>query len=234
MGDGGREGFWTSYWLNGAMPKSVAPLIPSASKRKNICVRDALAGHQWVADIYVGAFTVEHIAQFLTLWELLEHVALTANVPDKIACNLTENEVYTAGSAYKAQFAGAIRCSFSPIVWKPWAPPKCRFFAWLVVQNWLWTSDRLAMRGWPHQPVCQLCKCQPETARHTLFECRFSKRIWQAAAAWLSCPSLLICVGAAHGKMLQYWEKAWGTHCILDGVKNHHHADHMGDMEGTE
>ncbi|XP_071680109.1 uncharacterized protein [Lolium perenne] len=100
----------------------------------------------------------------------------------------------------------ALPCSFGNIVWKTWAPLKCRFFAWLAVQNRLWTADRLAKRGWPHPPTCQLCRCSPETARHLLFECRFSKRIWNAAASWLSCPDLIRNIGTGRPKVLDYWQ----------------------------
>jgi hypothetical protein len=27
------------------------------------------------------------------------------------------------------------------MVWRPWAPPKCKTFAWLVIQNLVWTAD---------------------------------------------------------------------------------------------
>ena len=63
----------------------------------------------------------------------------------------------------------------------------------------------LGVRGWPHTPLCQLCKVHDETARHILFECRYSRRIWQAAASWLSCPSLLQDLGAGRPTVLAYW-----------------------------
>jgi hypothetical protein len=43
-------------------------------------------------------------------------------------------------------------------------------------------------------------------ARHLLFECRFSKRIWMAAASWLSCPDLIRCLGTRRPKVLEYWQ----------------------------
>ena len=95
--------------------------------------------------------------------------------------------------------------SFGTIVWKTWDPPKCRFIAWPAVQNRLWTADRLAKRGWPHHPTCQLCTCTPETRRHLLFKCRYSKRIWSAAANWLSYPDLLLSMGSNRPKVLDYW-----------------------------
>ena len=43
---------------------------------------------------------------------------------------------------------------------------------------------------------------------HILFECRYSRRIWQAAASWLSCPSLVQDIGAGRPTVLDYWKAA--------------------------
>jgi hypothetical protein len=211
VGDGNKASFWSSSWLNGATPQSIAPRIFEVSKRKKRCVQDALVNDKWIADINVDSFTVEHMSQFVNLWGLLQGTVLTPGTEDSISWTLTHSDAYTTVSAYKAQFMGSVPCSFKNIVWKAWAPPKCRFFAWLAVQNRLWTSDRLAIRGWPHQPTCQLCKCQPETARHILFECRYSKRVWQQAASWLSCPSLLNDLGSGRETVLHYWHAITGS-----------------------
>ncbi|KAL6595666.1 hypothetical protein ACP70R_048006 [Stipagrostis hirtigluma subsp. patula] len=80
---------------------------------------------------------------------------------------------------------GAIQTNFNTIIWKVWAPPKCKLFAWLAVQNRLWTSDRLAARGWPNGGNCPLCRQLPETALHLLAECRYTKAIWRAVGDWL-------------------------------------------------
>jgi hypothetical protein len=45
----------------------------------------------------------------------------------------------------------------------------------------------------------------PETTRHILFECRYSKRIWQQTASWLFCPSLVQDMGSGRETVLQYW-----------------------------
>jgi hypothetical protein len=205
LGDGHKASFWTSSWLEARSTKLVAPLIYEASKRKKRTVHDALANNRSIADVSVANFSVEHMTQFITLWGMLQDVVLLPGTPDTISWTLAADGVYSVGSAYKAQFQGSTSCSFKQIIWKVWAPPKCRFFAWLAVQNRLWTSDRLAIRGWPHQPTYQLCRCQPETARHILFECRFSKHIWQQAASWLSCPSLLNDLRSGRGTVLEYW-----------------------------
>ena len=140
IGDGMTAHFWTSSWLNGMAPMSIAPKIFEASKKKNRRVQNALTNLNWVADISVQNFTVEHITEFVNLWGCLQEVTLTPGTVDTITWTFSPNGRYSAGSAYKSQFLGSIPCAFGDLVWKTWAPPKCRFFSWLVVQNRLWTS----------------------------------------------------------------------------------------------
>jgi hypothetical protein len=70
-------------------------------------------------------------------------------------------------------------------VWKIWDPPKCKLFAWLVLQNCVWTTDRLQKCGWTNCGVCQLCKREPESAAHLLFT-----RIWNSLLSWLGIISV--------------------------------------------
>ena len=90
---------------------------------------------------------------YFELWDLLG-VVLQEGIPDRHIWRLSASGEYTAKSAYDALFEGAL--SFAPYerIWKSWAPPKCRFFMWLVAHNRCWTADRLARRGLPHPDRC--------------------------------------------------------------------------------
>jgi hypothetical protein len=96
---------------------------------------------------------VEHITHFVNLWELLQDITLTPGIEDTIVWTLTSNGSYSTRSAYRAQFLGSSSSSFEKMVSRACAPPQCHFFAWLVMQNRLWTSDHLAKHGWPHQAI---------------------------------------------------------------------------------
>jgi hypothetical protein len=63
-------------------------------------------------------------------------------------------------------------------IWKSWAPPKCRFFMWLVTHDKCWTADRLARRGLPHPAQCPLCDQEEETVNHLLVSCVFARQFW--------------------------------------------------------
>jgi hypothetical protein len=117
------------------------------------------------------------VVEFVELWSLIIEVQLVEGSNDGITWKLTNSGEYTAASAYNAQFEGMINSYMMKTVWKTWAPSKCKLFAWLVLQNRVWTADRLQRRGWPNCGNCQLCKQEPETVAHMLFKCRYTLRI---------------------------------------------------------
>jgi hypothetical protein len=112
--------------------------------------------------------------------------------------------VYSAKSAYALQFEGHAKSPVAANTWKPWGPTKCKFFSWLLLQNKIWTADRLLLREWPNCYFCPLCERNLETAFHLMVECPYSKQIWSAAATWAGCPSLSPAIWSANFD-LQSW-----------------------------
>lgn len=91
---------------------------------------------------------------------------------------------YTTSSAYEAQFHTSTPSDMERLIWKTWAPPKCKFFSWIAYQNRLWTADRLTARGWSNQKVCVLCHMYDETLLHLLSKCRYTTRLWDKIFDW--------------------------------------------------
>ena len=150
----------------------IAPLIFKASTRKKWKVMEALRDNAWVSKIKLEeSFTMPHVHEFISLWGEIRNVQLQDEVEDSIVWNLTANGECTSASAYKAQFFGATSTHMNKTVWKNWATPKVKVFAWLAIQNRLWTADRLEKRGWENCGLCPLCKQTQETAVHLFSPC---------------------------------------------------------------
>ena len=96
---------------------------------------------------------------------------------NKIAWKWTASKIYTAASAYRCQFIGAHAPFDTEKIWRAHAEPKCRFFAWLVAHKKIRTAENLALRGWPHDPICKLCRIHPETVQHLCHECTFTTAV---------------------------------------------------------
>ena len=84
VGNGLKASFWGSSWLDRLPPKVIASDLFETSKRKKRNIHDALTNCKWIADLDVGSFTVNHISQFVHLWELIHEVTLSPGVEDTI------------------------------------------------------------------------------------------------------------------------------------------------------
>lgn len=97
---------------------------------------------------------------------------------------------YSASSAYNIQFAGQVPSTFLNLIWTAWAPPRCKVFLWLLLQNRLRTAARLQLHGWKKNYFCALCERSLETAQHLFVGSPFLQDVWAAVAAWSSFSNL--------------------------------------------
>jgi hypothetical protein len=123
-----------SGWLQGKRPKDLAPLLYAKSRRKKRKVAEALQNDNWIRDLnHPSGFTTAHYSEFITLWTLIEETSLHPEQEDSIAWPRTRSVVYTTASAYRAQLDDHAPDLSLSSVWKAWTPPKCKFFAWLII-----------------------------------------------------------------------------------------------------
>jgi hypothetical protein len=194
IGGGAKAKFWESAWLQERRLKDVAPLVHLASRKKSRTLKHAALADQWLHDLALPTnegWTTDLIDQLITVWSAVRNVHFTEH-EDQITWKLNNHGEYTAASAYKVQLLGTTLSNFDTLIWRPWAPHKCKTFAWLILQNRVWTSDRLATRGLPNGSTCPLYRQTQETALHLLTEYRYTRRIWNEIAQWTCndhCPS---------------------------------------------
>jgi hypothetical protein len=131
--DGKKTSFWDSGWIQGRRPKDIAPTLFQASRKKKRSVYDAQSNNNWIHNLsFNGQVTNDLLDAFVELWSLVQAVHLQPQQEDTIIWKLTKSGTYSATSAYKAQFLGCAATPTISSIWKSWAPPKCKFFAWLI------------------------------------------------------------------------------------------------------
>lgn len=191
VNNGNKASFWKSRWLNGQIPAELFPLLFKHSKRKNTTVAQALRSNKWVNDINY-ALTFDLLTEYFMLWRMIEqeNINLQSEDEDQITWTWTASGTYSAKSAYAMQFEGTNSSACAAEIWKPWAPSKCKFFLWLLLQNRIWTADRLLQRGWPNDYFCPLCERNLETVTHMIIECPFSRGLWASVSTWSACSTL--------------------------------------------
>lgn len=180
VGNGEQILFWTDRWLDGHTMAEIAPnLVKRVTKgtAKRRTVAQAIQSRRWVGDIK-GARTIDVLIEFFHIWDIVEGLVLQPDVQDRYTWKLSQDGTYSSKSAYGAFFMGTIKFGPWRKIWKTWAPPRCRFFIWLVFHNKVWTADRLAKRGLPHPDACPFCDQAEETIHHLLVGCVFTRQVW--------------------------------------------------------
>lgn len=102
----------------------------------------------------------------MCLWGWIQQIELIPDREDSIVWNLNNSGTYTAASAYTVQFHGSHPEFEMEKIWFAHAEPKCKLFSWLALHGRILTNNMLAVKGWPHDPHCQLCLQAPETVAH--------------------------------------------------------------------
>ena len=88
------------------------------------------------------------LSDFLLLWRMIEDAQITLfeHERDSITWMASTDGGYSSKAMYRLQFEGQTRSTMPEKIWTNWAPPKAKFFGWLLLQNRLWTTDRLMQR----------------------------------------------------------------------------------------
>jgi len=105
---------------------------------------------------------------------------------DEIYWKWTSSGEYTTKSAYQIQFDESFaKIKIFPI-WKARAEWKCRFFAWTLLHPKILTSNNLSKRNWLHDPICKVCKFNPETLSHLCKDYIFIEEVWSIVRNWFN------------------------------------------------
>jgi hypothetical protein len=157
----------------------IAPRLLETIHKKLInkrTVQEVIRDNLWINDIN-GSLSVGALADFLRLWDMVAQVDLCLDKEDTHIFRLAANGKYSAKAAYEVlflvQWSSSLMRGF-----RNFAPPKCRFFLWLVAHKKCWTTDRLEKRGLDHPERCPLCDQERETIDHLLVTCVFSRECW--------------------------------------------------------
>jgi hypothetical protein len=152
IGDGNKALLWQDNWSGKGRLPDIAPHLYKIASRKKRLVAKELQNGNWIRAIS-RLNSVEELRDFLFVATIAAEVNLDPSRPDSVSWIWTSDGSYTAKSAYKVQFFESFSKFTTTKIWKAYAEPKCTMFSWLVLHGKILTADRLAIRGWPHDPI---------------------------------------------------------------------------------
>jgi hypothetical protein len=202
LGNGAKALFWKDPWHQGIALQHSFPGLFKLAWRKNLTVKDGLTNGTWMKGLQ-RINSPELIDLFVSLWNSLQLITLSPD-EDTISWTQASDNYYTASSAYSACFFGRIPQPLLAAAWDVKIEGKIKFFLWLLLQNRLWTADRLQKRGWPHQDRCSLCDQTLESAYHLFLGCSFAKEVWHGLCA---SHAAVANIGSRSTSILGWWKK---------------------------
>lgn len=140
--------------------------------------------HSWTGWSFPN-YPKEIEASFLVLENLLHSKApVQRGSVDSYRWDPT-GTLYTAKAGYQRlcenTFPQAIWIHWK-LVWKAEAPPKIKFFFWLLLKGKILTAENLKKRGIQGPSRCPNCCQAEETIQHLFIDCQVAKRCWNNMA----------------------------------------------------
>jgi len=202
LGNGKSTLFWTDRWIDGSSVEDLAPSLFKAvrPRKRKATVAEALPGSAWASHV-AGPISLQLLVEFNQLCDRLQQVHLQ-HQPNTFHWSLTADKEYSAASAYGAMFFGSTPLLGAKLIWKTAAPPKVRFFFWLVVHERCWTADRRFRRGLQQSDTCVICDQAPETMDHLLCSCSLARQAWHV---WILKLHLHISVPVEDETAIGWW-----------------------------
>jgi hypothetical protein len=175
LGNGHNMRFRHDRWFHSSTPAELAPSLLRFAWRKNLTVAKALQGRNWMRSLQCISSPKE-VRQFVILWRKVNEVQLFEQ-PNDIIWRLIASGNNSASSAYATQFMGACPDHDWASVWSVKAENKCKILCCLILQNKLWTVDRIINTSGQSNPICQLCRMYLESAMHMIALCPFASSV---------------------------------------------------------
>lgn len=196
---------YTKPSIEDIAPGIYAIINPVIKARRTVA--QALTNSNWIDDIK-KPINIDLFLQVLAISEECSLINISPTEEDKWSWSWETKGTFTTKSVYKAHYAAKISCDLATAIWGSWAPLRCKFAAWLFIRNRVWTADRLAKRGLPHNEKCSFCNTNEEDAQHLFMGCAISNIIWSKVLTWANFQTMIPPISIS---LQNWWQEARKT-----------------------
>lgn len=165
VGDGHMILFRKDAWLQGSRIMDRAPDLFAFAYRRNRTLSQSLENHCSIRDIR-GDLSGEALRQLVDIFHVINSTQIDPGTTDHITWQVNNSRVYSAGSAYHAQFHYLVRQPHKKLFWNCRVPEKYKFFGWFLVHDRIPISDVLEEKGFRKRQLVPPFSIMPETPFH--------------------------------------------------------------------
>ena len=176
IGDGASTTFWWDSWTEGTTLALKFPCLLSHCTQPNVSVREVCI--RGLATILVPRLSPQACSEKAEVEAIIASINLQQQ-PDerssKFTC--TANRLDT-GSIYRVSTHSGQVSMIDNFVWKSRAPPRVRFFGWLLLHERIQCRANLHNKHVLDDDICELCGQSAETCDHLIFQCTVARSFW--------------------------------------------------------
>lgn len=218
VGDGHNTDFWNDCWADVEPLATKFPALHSHYAARARSVHDVVRSE--LRDMFQPRLSTQAAAELGALTQLLQDVALN-NDQDRRTCFFEDSsQRLVAGLIYQASVRGDHDCASYAFVWKTFAPPRVKFFAWLLTKERIHCRTNLQHKSIVDDATCEVCKGAPETVDHIFSGCPFVHSFWASIGwapqhiapcknIWLSSPPGHVATRILHPALLLICWEIW-------------------------
>jgi hypothetical protein len=193
--DGQSTTFWFDVWNGEDDLSTKFPSLFSHAKKTEVSVREVLETGLAAPAHLVPRLTSQAVEEREALQLVLDDVLLT-EAPDVRHCPIVgaRGNLHT-GSLYRVMRSGeGVRSAEAIFVWRNQAPPRVRFFGWLVNNGRVQCRVNLARKKIVQDTTCEVCGQAPEDTAHIFLHCGFASSFWGALGVLIApdCSNVLL------------------------------------------
>jgi hypothetical protein len=116
--------------------------------------------------------------EYIILEDMISSVSLSPNEDVRSSMFERKNGYLNSARIYRTSTSSGVKTTGYKFIWRSHAPPKVKFFGWLLLQNRLQCRVNLHRKGIVEEDVCPICQNAPKSEDHMLRDCSFVAVFW--------------------------------------------------------
>ncbi|XP_066324143.1 uncharacterized protein [Miscanthus floridulus] len=184
IGDGRNTSFWDDTWLLDRPLAEKMPALHSHYAGRATSVRDVVT--TGLRNLLQHRLTVQVATGLDHLEELLQEVSLDETPDQRSSFFEDEGHRLLSRAIYRTSTRGDHVCPSYKFAWANFAPPRVKFFGWLLTQNIIQCRSSLVRNHIVDDACCEMCGLEDETADHIVSGCNFVRTFWNRIG-WAPC-----------------------------------------------
>lgn len=176
VGDGRHTNFWHDIWMDDQPLATRFHALYTHAIKQSCSLNDIC--QRGLSHSLVPRLSTEAQSQLNILEALLQQLPLALSQDEIVSKIKCKNGIISSSALYHLQMSNFQTWTQWEYIWESKAPPRIKFFGWLLAFNRLPSRVNLHKKKILPTPTCEICSSAPEDADHIFLHCPLASAFW--------------------------------------------------------